>query len=291
MIHVLFLRIDVILVLNAANSPLCIIPRLFGKKVAINVDGLEWKRRKWGKTAQAYYQFAEYLATKVCHKIIADSKAIQQYYLERYNTTATFIPYGAYLETSSNPEILKEYNLDRDNYFFVVTRLERENNPDLTIKAFEQVETDKKLVIVGGVNYESRFVEELKGTKDKRIIFVDPVYNKAHIKELFCNCYAYVHGNEVGGTNPALLSALGYGNCVLALNVSFNAEVVAEAALLYDRLMEDLSQKMQYLLDNPEIVMEYRKKSVSRIKEAGYLWEKVADGYEKLLLSLINSGG
>ncbi|MEW6608865.1 MAG: DUF1972 domain-containing protein [bacterium] len=289
MIHVLFGRVDVILVFNAANSPLCVIPKLFGKKIAINVDGLEWKRRKWGKTAQTYYQFAEYLATKICHQIIADSKAIQQYYLKRYNTTATFIPYGADIETSSNPNILKEYNLDRDNYFFVVTRLEPENNPDLTIQAFEQVKTDKKLVIVGGTGYKSRFVQELRRTKDKRIIFMPPVYEKDHIKELFCNCYAYVHGNEVGGTNPALLSALGYGNCVLALNVPFNEEVVGEAAILYDRSTEDLSPKMQYLVDNPDVVADYRKRAVNRIKKAEYTWERVTDGYEELLVSLTAS--
>ncbi|MEW6095873.1 MAG: DUF1972 domain-containing protein [bacterium] len=286
MIHVLFQGVDVILVFNAANSPLCIIPRLFGKKVAINVDGLEWRRKKWGRIAKKYYQFAEYLSTKVCNKIIADSKAIQRYYLEKYNVETTFIPYGADTEVLSKPDIIKKYNLIKDNYFFVVTRLEPENNPDLTVKAFEQVKTDKKLVIIGDVSYKSRFVQELKKTKDSRIIFIPPVYKKDHIKELFCNCYAYIHGNEVGGTNPALLSALGYGNCVLALNVPYNAEVVGKSAILYDKSIEDLSRKMQYLIDNPDVVLEYKKKAVNRIKEAGYIWEKVTSGYEKLLLSL-----
>ncbi len=286
MIHVLFQRVDVILVFNAANSPLCIIPRLFGKKIAINVDGLEWQRKKWGKVARRYYQFAEYTATKVCHKIISDSKTIQKYYLERYKVKSTFIPYGANIEVSSNPEIIKEYNLIKDGYFFVVTRLEPENNTDLTVKAFEQVKTDKNLVIIGGVSYKSRFVEELKKTKDKRIIFLPPVYVPEHLRELFCNAYAYVHGNEVGGTNPALLSALGYGNCVLSLNVPYNAEVVNDAAIRYEKSTEDLRAKMQYFIDNPDVVLKYRKKAVTRIKEAEYIWERVTDDYEKLLISL-----
>lgn len=287
MIHILFQKVDVILVFNAANSPLCIIPGLFGKKIAINVDGLEWKRKKWGRIAKKYYQFAEYLATKVCNKIITDSRTIQKYYREKYNIESTFIAYGANIEVSSKPEIIKKYNLIKDNYFFVVTRLEPENNIDLTIKAFEQVKTDKKLVIVGGVNYKSKYVQELKETKDSRIIFIPPLYENDHIKELFCNCYVYVHGNEVGGTNPALLSALGYGNCVLSLNVPYNEEVVSKSAILYEKSIEDLSTKMQYLIDNPDIVLDYRKKAVNRIKEAGYLWEKVTDDYENLLFSLM----
>jgi len=286
--HVLFQHVDVILVFNVANSPLCIIPRLWGKKVVINVDGLEWKRRKWGRIAKKYFQLAEYLAMKICNKIISDSRAIQKYYLERYKAESTFIAYGANIEASSKPEIIKEYNLIKGSYFFVVTRLEPENNTDLTIKAFEQVKTDKKLVIVGGVNYKSRFVQELKKTKDSRIIFIPPVYKKDHIRELFCNDYVYVHGNEVGGTNPALLSALGYGNCVLSLNVVYNEEVVGNSAILYDKSIEDLRAKMQYLIDNPDVVLKYKNMAVNRIKEAGYTWEKITDSYEQLLLSVIN---
>lgn len=272
--------------MNAANSPLCIIPKIFGKKVVINVDGLEWKRKKWGKFAKKYYQFAEKVSTIFSNRVISDSMGIKDYYLERYKTDSTFIAYGAQIEESEKPEILNEYNLKPNEYFFVASRLEPENNGDLTVKAFEKVKTEKKLVIAGGANYESAYIEELRKTKDSRIIFLGPVYKEGHIKELHCNCYAYVHGNEVGGTNPALLKALGYGNTVLALNVNFNSEVVRTAGILYERSPEDLAKKMQFLIDNPEYRNEFKQKAIDRILEE-YTWKKITDKYEDFFSDVI----
>lgn len=286
MLHVLTQRADVIYVMNAANSPLCIIPKFFGKKVVINVDGLEWKRKKWGNFAKKYYQFAEKVSTKFSNRVISDSMGIKDYYLERYKTDSTFIAYGAQIEESEKPEILNEYDLKPNEYFFVASRLEPENNADLTVKAFEKVKTDKKLVIAGGANYKSTYIEEIRKTKDPRIIFLGPIYKDGHIKELHCNCYAYVHGNEVGGTNPALLKALGYGNTVLALNVNFNSEVVREAGILYERSPDDLASKMQLLIDNPEYRNGFKQKAINRILEE-YTWEKITDKYEDFFSDVI----
>lgn len=286
--HALFKNYDIYYIMNAANSPLCFIPWVLGKKVVINVDGLEWRRKKWGTFAKKYYLFAERVSTWFSKRIISDSMGIKEYYQTRYKTDSTFIAYGGNIEKSENPEILKEYGLVPDGYFFVASRLEPENNADITVKAFEKVKTNKKLVIAGGANYESEFIKELQKTKDDRIVFLGPVYKDGHIKELHCNCFAYVHGNEVGGTNPALLKALGYGNTTLALNVNFNAEVVMDAGLLYNKNPEDLSIKMQKLVDDENYCRSFRPKAVQRIKE-DYTWEKISDEYEQFFLSLLGS--
>ena len=270
-----------ILVFNSANSPICLLPKIFGKRVFINVDGLEWKRAKWGPLARTYYRFAEFFSTLVADEIIADSREIKRYYLSRFGRSSVFIPYGTYIEESEKPEILKEYGLKKDGYFFTASRLEPENNADLTVKAFEGLNTDKFLVIAGGANYKSRFVQKIKETKDKRIKFLGPIYKPGHIKELHFGCYAYIHGNEVGGTNPALLKALGFGNSILALDVPFNKEVVAKGAILYEKRVDDLRRKMDYLLKNPEVVTEYRKKARERARD--YNWDDVASAYEKVL--------
>jgi glycosyltransferase involved in cell wall biosynthesis len=287
MLHAILRKYDIIYVMNAANSPLCFLPMILGKKVVINVDGLEWRRKKWGFFARQYYQFAEWLSTKFATRIISDSMGIKEYYLKRYKTDSTFIAYGANIEKSENPEILEEYGLTKDNYFFIASRLEPENNADITVKAFEKVKTDKKLVIAGGANYKSDFINKIKETKDDRIIFLGPVYKDGHIKELHCNCYAYVHGNEVGGTNPALLKALGYGNTTLALNVNFNAEVIQNSGMLYEKDPNDLASKMQILVDDPEYCRSFRSKAIDRINEA-YTWKKISDEYENFFLKLIN---
>lgn len=290
LLHAVFQDYDCLHVFNVGNTPICFLPRLLGKKIVMMTDGLDWKRGKWGRVMRQCLQAGEYLATRVATELVADSRAIQRYYLERYGAPSTFIPYGAYIDVSKQPELLREFGLERDDYFLVVTRLEPENNPDITVRAFEGVRTDKKLVIVGGANYRSRFVKSLMSTRDRRIVFLPPLYDRARLKELFSNCYAYVHGNEVGGTNPALLQAMGYGNAVLALNVIYNAEVVEDAALLFEKSPEDLREKMQCLVSRPDLVHEYRKAAVGRIEEA-YTWEQMVDRYEQLFSRMVFGDG
>jgi glycosyltransferase involved in cell wall biosynthesis len=281
---------DVLLYFNAANSVPALIARIASRApIVLNVDGLEWKRRKWGAVARAYYQIAEWLSTKVAARIISDSVEIQRYYDERWHTPSSFVAYGAHVEESDRPDVLAEFGLEPDGYFFVASRLEPENNADLTMRAFEQVQTDKKLVIAGGANYKSRYVEELHLTRDPRIIFLGPVYQPGYIQALHCGAFAYVHGNEVGGTNPALLKALGYGNCVLAFDVPYNAEVVADAALLYQRDPADLAGKMSRLLATPDLVARLRRRAMERINEA-YRWEDVVEGYERIIVHAAQGG-
>ncbi len=284
--HALRERYDVIMVFNAGNSPLTIGPRLRGARLALNVDGLEWKRAKWGPAAKLYYQLAEWIATKTAHRIVTDSRAIQAYYDERFSTPSTFIAYGAHVETSDSDEVVRSYGLQSGGYYFVASRLEPENNADLTVAAFAKVKTERKLVIAGAANWDSPFVERLKRTTDPRVVFLGGVYAPGHIKELHCHCHAYVHGNEVGGTNPALLKALGYGNCVLAFDVPYNAEVVRDAGILYKRDVDDLAAKLQHVDGHPDEAAEYRRRGVARIRQA-YLWEHVVDGYERLFQGLL----
>ena len=185
------------------------------KRLAINVDGLEWKRAKWGRAVKLYYQFGEWCSAHLADRIVSDSRGIQAYYDERFSTPLTFIAYGAHVEGSTNPAILEEMAWCRVSTL-LASRLEPENNADITVRAFEQVQTSKQLIVAGGANWDSPFVDRLRQATDPRVKFLGPVYEEGHIQELHAHCYAYVHGNEVRH-HPALLKALGYGNCVLAL--------------------------------------------------------------------------
>jgi glycosyltransferase involved in cell wall biosynthesis len=150
------------------------------------------------------------------------------------------------------------------------------------VRAFAGVRTEKKLVFVGGANYDSEFVRRLHETRDSRVMFLGPIYDAEHIRELHCGAFAYVHGNEVGGTNPALLKAMGFGNAILALDVPFNAEVVADGALLYRKTPAHLAAQMCQLLDDPALVRELRDRARERARLV-YSWERVVDGYERVL--------
>ncbi|MCM8768589.1 MAG: DUF1972 domain-containing protein [Candidatus Omnitrophica bacterium] len=276
---------DAILVFNAANSPLCLLPRLLGFKVAINVDGLEWKRKKWGRLAKAYYRLAEFFSCLIANEIVADAKAIADYYWRRFHRRTVFIPYGAHLIRPKNPEILSQYGLRPKEYLFIASRLEPENHQDLAVAAFQKTKTDKLLVIAGGANWNSPYVRQLLQTKDPRIRLIGPVYASGHIEELHCHAYAYIHGNEVGGTNPALLKAMGCGNCILALDVPFNREVLADTGLFFSQSAEDLQNKLNYVLSHPEETKKLGEKARERVS-IHYRWEDVVNSYQHLFSQL-----
>jgi glycosyltransferase involved in cell wall biosynthesis len=195
------------------------------------------------------------------------------------------IAYGAKIEKAEHPEVLQLYGLEPGKYYLVASRLVPENNADLIVRAFEKVKTTRGLAIAGQANYRSAFVDRLKQTQDSRVRFLGHVGNAEHVRELHCGAYAYVHGHSLGGTNPALLKALGYGNCVLALGTAFNQEVLEGYGILFENDASDLSEKLQFIEDHPEIAAGYRLRAPERIRQA-YTWEKITDQYEELFLQL-----
>ena len=286
MFDTLFRRVDVALVLNIVNGFHCMIPRLFRKKIAINVDGMDWKRDKWGALAKKYFYWNARYIGKICPAgVVTDAREMQRIYLEEFKTPSACIAYGANIERSMNPEIVRQYGLEPFGYYLIASRMVPENNADLILRAFAKVRTEKALAIAGGVNYRSAFLERLKETKDPRVRFLGHVGNEEHVKELHCNAYAYLHGHSMGGTNPSLLKALGYGNCVVALRTPFNQEVLEEYGIFFERDEEDLARKLEELESHPEVVAEYRRRAPQRIREA-YTWEKITDQYEELFLQL-----
>ena len=287
MLDVLFRHVDVMLVMNVMNGFHCVIPRAFGKKVAVNVDGLEWQNAKWGKIARAYFYLNARWIGKICPGgVVNDSLVMQEIYLNEFNTPSTFIAYGANIEKSERPEVVRQYGLEPGQYYLIASRLVPKNNADLIVRAFERARTDRLLAIAGEANYRSSFVEQLKQTKDPRVRFLGHVGDSEHVKELHCNAYAYVHGATLGGTNPALLKALGYGNCILSLNTPFNSEVLKDYGLYFEHDPDDLCRKLQYVDDNPQVAEEYRQRAPQRILEA-YTWDHITDEYEKFFYGLV----
>jgi glycosyltransferase involved in cell wall biosynthesis len=286
MFDLFFRQVDVALVVNVSNAFHCIIPRLLRKPIAINVDGLDWKRDKWGSLAKKYFYWNAKHVGRICPKgVVTDAQEMQRIYLEEFGTRSVSIAYGANIESSSKPEVLREYGLEPGEYYLVASRLVPENNADLIVQAFKQVRTSRVLAIAGSANYRSEFVDRLKHSSGDRVRFLGHVNNSEHIKELHCNAYGYIHGHSLGGTNPALLKALGFGNCVFALNTAFNLEVIQDYGILFERDPADLAQKLQHFEDHPEQAAKYRIRAPDRIRES-YTWEKITDQYEELFVRL-----
>ncbi|MFQ5649586.1 MAG: glycosyltransferase [bacterium] len=284
-LHALKERYDAILVCNSANAYCCWIPRLVGTPVAINVDGLEWQRSKWNRLGRWFYLMSEWLSTFLANEVVTDAREIEKYYLKKFKKRSTFIPYGSPTGKVETKDVLQQFNLEPGRYVLYVSRLEPENNAHLVVKAFEQVETDMVCVIVGDAPYNGGYIRDLKKTSDPRILFTGYVFGQGY-RELQSNAYFYVQATEVGGTHPALLEGMGHGNCVLANDVPEHREVLADAGLYFSTKNNgELAQRMQYLLDNPDVVKSLGEKARKRIRER-YSWERVADDYERLFKRL-----
>src|SRR5215216_1292017 len=280
-VHAVSGRFDAALICNAANAPFSPILRLTGTPVAINVDGLEHKRKKWGWLGRRYYQMAEQPSTRLPNEMITDAQVIQEYYLARHNAQSTMIAYGSEVERRPDREMVRKWRVEPNRYVLYVSRLEPENNARLVIEAFKKVRTAYRLLIVGDAPYAHDYITDLKerARGDKRIVFTGFVFGQDY-RALQQNAYCYVHATEVGGTHPALLEAMGYGNCVLTLATPENIEVVGEAGVPYiDEY--DLAAKLQRVLRDGSLVQSYRNRAQQRIQKH-YDWETVVDQYEQL---------
>ena len=281
-------RFDAALICNAANAPFSTILRVTGTPVAINVDGLEHKRKKWGALGRQYYRLAEYLSTLLPNEMVTDAQVIQDYYLVRHRAPSTMIAYGSEVERRPDRAAVRKWRVDSNRYILYVSRLEPENNAHLVVEAFKKVRTAFRLLIVGDAPYAEQYIKDLKARAkgDKRIIFTGFVFGQDY-RTLQQNAYCYVHATEVGGTHPALLEAMGYGNCVLTLATPENLEAVGEAGIPYiDEF--DLAEKLRRVLRDGSLVQAYRNRAQLRVQKC-YDWEIVVDQYEHLFRKMSGS--
>src|SRR5436190_19413141 len=278
-------RFDAALICNAANAPFAPIMRLTGTPVAINVDGLEHKRKKWGWLGRRYYRLAEYLSTILPNEMVTDAQVIQDYYHVHHKAPSTMIAYGSEVERRPDRATVRKWRVEPNRYVLYVSRLEPENNARLVIEAFKRVRTAYRLLIVGDAPYAEHYINSLKARArgDKRIIFTGFVFGQDY-RALQQNAYCYVHGTEVGGTHPALLEAMGFGNCVLTLSAPENMEAVGDAAILYQD-ESDLVRKLQRVLRDGSLVHSFRNRAQARVQEH-YTWDRVVDQYEQLFAEM-----
>jgi glycosyltransferase involved in cell wall biosynthesis len=281
-------RFDLIFVVNAANGLFGFIPRLCGKKCVLNVDGMEWLRPKWNKLGKWFFKTSAQLGTKFYNEIVTDAEEMHRLYAREFGIDSVYIAYGANIETSKNPEVLKEYGVEPFGYYLIASRMIPDNNADLIVEAFVKSGSVKTLLIAGGADYkgnliERAFLDKLKSLANDRVKFTGHVSKPGHIKELHCNCFAYVHGHQFGGINPSILKALGFGNLVLALNTPFNAEVLdnGKYGLLYAKNLDSLVDKIRFAESHPDQVRQFRALAPERIRER-FTWEQITDQYEEL---------
>ncbi|NQN87672.1 DUF1972 domain-containing protein [Streptococcus suis] len=259
----------------------------------VNPDGLEWKRSKWSKPIQAYLKYAEKLMAKHADLLIADNEGIEDYIQTAYPGTKTrFIAYGTDLsptdyqaDSQAVLDFFGQWNLIEKGYYLIIGRFVPENNYLTAIKEFMASSTERDLVIVAnheGSAYFQKLEEETDFSRDKRIKFVGTVYDSNLLKYLRNQCRAYIHGHEVGGTNPSLLEALAQTKENLVLAVDFNQKVAMNGARYWSKEQGNLSELIDRIDGQAEA--EELGRIAKKHMRTAYTWEKIVQEYEELFL-------
>ena len=251
--------------------------------MALNVDGIEKRRAKWGAFGRAVYAFSERLACVLPDALVTDAEVIRRHYLERYGAESVPIAYGVDPRPPAATGVLARLGLAPRRYFLYVSRFEPENNPHRVAAAYRQVGGDLPLVMVGGAPYAGKFIASFTRGADPRILFPGAIYGDGY-RELLSHALAYVHATEVGGTHPALVEAMGYGNCILVNDTPENREVAGGVGSYFRRggAGDAWRERLEWVRSHPERARA-RGRAAARRAALLFSWDRVADRYAALL--------
>jgi glycosyltransferase involved in cell wall biosynthesis len=266
-----------------------LLPRILSRKVVISLDGLVWNRSSYSIWVRAALRITSWAPLFLANRVVVDSSHVKSWYLKTYGRGPIYIPYGARVSSRKpNPDTLHRFGVKEDRYILFAGRLVPEKGVHYLIRAFNELDdSELQLIIVGGNPYGSTYELSLrKMAESNRVKFVGYVYGP-NMNSLFKGAYLYVTASELEGTSPALLSAMGFGNCSLVSDIPENLETIGDAGVSFRRgNVQDLRDKLRYLISNPDVVRAYREKAVKRVV-ARYSWDSVADRMEQIYMSLL----
>jgi len=281
---VIFKKVDIIHFHGVGNALFFPMLKLLShSKSLLVVDGPDWNRPKWGRLARFALRLSFPLAVRFADVIISDNRPVQQLFRTQYARETEYVLYGAETAPVGTTKKLEELGLKPDNYFLQVAAIVPDKGVHLLVEAYEHLETDMPLVIVGDTLYTTQYKKNVMSTRDRRIHFTGFIYGDGY-RELVENAYAYVHPLIVDGTSPALLQAMALGKCVISTDLPETMDVVKDVAITFEsKNVKDLRDKLRYALDNPDRVAEYGRLARLRIEKC-YSWDVVTKQYEALSL-------
>lgn len=282
-LHLMFRRRpDATFVFNAANSPFLPLLRLRRAPVGLHMDGLEWRRSKWGPRGKAYYRWAEQFGVRTADALIADAPGIADYYRHQFDVPTELIRYGAPILEELPDRSVAEMDLTSGGYHLVVARFEPENHVLEIVEGYHASDAALPLVVVGSAPYSAEYTQAIQRVADgdDRIRLVGGVYDQELLDALYANAVTYLHGHSVGGTNPSLLRAMGAGTAVIGFDVPFNREVTDGHGWFFADAA-DVAAHVSAAEADPELTSS-RAKNVQEIARDRFRWDDVADEYEAL---------
>lgn len=280
-------RFDAALVLNIANGYW--MPALRAARVpfAVNTDGLEWRRAKWSKLGKAVFRIGAEFSARFAPELICDSQALGDVWEEEFGRKSVFIPYGGEIRDRMGDTRIRDLGLETRGYVLSVARLAPENNVELTLDALERLgDAAPRAVVVGSANFDNPITGRLERLQEQgRLLWLGHVADQDLLGELWQNAALYIHGHSVGGTNPALLQALGAGSPTIALDTVFNREVLPFDAHLYRPDANDLADRIRTVCADPVLQRDLVSTGLEAVT-GRYSWDDVCRRYTDLLVRL-----
>lgn len=273
-----FGKADVVHIHAEGPAFMCWLPKLLGKRVVVTVHGLDWQREKWKSGfGSQYIKAGEKMAVRYADEIIVLSRNVQQYFLETYGRQTVWIPNGVTRpQMRSAEEIVTRYGLEKDGYILYLGRLVPEKGAHYLIKAYRQLETDKKLVIAGGISDTAEYAKTLQtlAEGDPSIVFTGFVQGKV-LQELCSNAWVFVQPSDLEGMPLTLLEAMSYGNCCLISDIPEQTEVAESYAVTFAKAdIEDLFKQLKMLCSDAALVNEKKAAAADFICKK-YNWDEV----------------
>ena len=268
-------KYDVVHIHAEGPAAMSLLPKIHKKRVIVTIHGLDWARAKWGGFATKYIKWGEKQAVKHADEIIVLSRGVQDYFEKTYGRKTVFIPNGVSKpEVKEADNIKKLWGLEKDNYVLFLGRIVPEKGLKYLVDAWNGISTNKKLVIAGGSSDTEAFMNELKELAGENVIFTGFQQGRV-LEELYSNAYIYTLPSDLEGMPLSLLEAMSYGNCCVVSDIPECAEVVEDKAVLFPKgNVDKLKETLQKLIDEPELVAEYKSSASSFICQK-YNWDDV----------------
>lgn len=282
-------RHDVVLAVNVANAPYCLLGRLTGQPVVLNPDGQEWLRGKWGAFARAYWRGCARLASRSAAALVADCEAMARIYRDEFTAPSTVIPYcWTELEKSTGDGVLSRLGVEPGRYALVAGRLVPENNTDRVAEAYARSGVDWPLLVLGAANYRSPVARALSdlARRHPAVCLVGHVGDRADYARLVGDAGAYLHAHSVGGINPSLVEAMGCGGRIIALDTAFNREALGGAGTYFADFVDGLPRLLREVVREDAAASAARRQAAARRARSRYSLAAVADAYERLLVEV-----
>ncbi len=284
-IHAIFGDSDIVHYHCLGPALFSFLPRWFGKKTVVTVQGLDWQRKKWGRIASAILRLGEQASVRLPDLTMVVSRTLQDYYRSRYGTETAYVPNGTTLRQRRTARRLQEWGLEPGGYILFLGRFSPEKNCELLMRAYEQMDTPVKLVLAGGSSHSDAYAKRLRQHQSDRIRVLDWVSGEA-LDELLTNAMLFVLPSDLEGLSLALLDAMGAGVCVLASDIPENRELVDGSGFTFRHgERDDLERMLRLLISEPEIRKAAAKKAREKVWEH-YLWGRVAREIEGSYLAL-----